>query len=688
MNDLFNQEDINKDSTLQILNNIKFIDKQHQMEDVIRDIAPYPKLEFDTETTGLDPHSDKVIMAQIGTPTTQWVIDARKVHLGPLKPILEDDEHLIMGHNLAFDYMMMLGTFGITIERVYDSFLAEQVLEAGLRKFGFGLDDCVKRYFNHTLPKDMQLSFVNHYGDFTPNQIKYGGHDVGQIVTQIAHKQVERMRKYGLLGTAQIEFDVMQAFADMTYYGIPLNAQKWLSIGGGKTGEFSDVLDELNEYATKHHMVEIDMYDQVDMNWNSQQQVLSLLKQLWPNITSTGDDVLDTLYHNTKNELVGLLRKYRKLTKKTGTYGSAYVEAIHPKTGRLHPKIKQLGTDTGRPSSTKPNILNIPREKAYRVAFGYEPEEGRVIITIDYSGCELRIIADMSGDPFMCKSFNEGKCLHNFVTAMLTNTDYDAFAAKVKANDTAAKDLRQIYKGLNFGISYGLGAYKFANKAKISVAEAKAHIKAYKELFHVAMAWLDNTGNQALADGFATTLLGRKRFFKEPAFPPECRNRWAFYANAHTLPDGSFTGSYKSLYEFTEACKDKPNYLNYCREVGDDDRLGWHDWFETINPVWAKYLNQIGAMKRVGGNTPIQGGNADITKIAMAILRKRLIKGGYYPNARICLQVYDEIVVDAPASVGHEVRKIQEDVMIEAGQRVIRNIPVIVEGELTTHWTK
>ena len=671
----------NSQSTFKPVLNYRFIDQQHELETiVIPRVRNHWLWELDTETTGLDPHVDRVIMMQIGIPGHQFVIDTRKVNPEPLRPYLESRDFVKVVHNANFDYQMILGSFGIVLERIYDTMLMEMLLCAGVRKSGYGLDDCALHYFNYHLDKGLQQSFVNHFGAFTEKQIKYAAYDVVGLMKALMDAQIEKLKHWNLIAIAKLENDVLPAFADMNFYGLRLNKEKWLGLDHSSSEEYDELVDGLNAFIRSSGLVGVDMFGEVCFNWQSQPQLLALLQALFPHIRDTNDQTLDTLYYETKNEFIGNLRKFRKLAKKTGTYGETYTNHVHRVTGRFHPRIGQLGTDTGRPSCKKPNVLNIPRDKRYRTP--WEAGPGRKLITLDYGGCELRIMASQSGDPAMCQAFNEGKDLHSFVAARFTQQNYEEFVRKVEAKDPDAGAQRQAFKSINFGIAYGMGAFKFSVKQKLPLETAKAYIAGYKQLFNVMMAWLRANGEHALHQGWISTHCGRKRFFHPVAVPKEVRETWEDARRLSVTSDGETT-FHTSLLEY--AFSKAPNYLN---DRSSDDTLTYNAWLAKLPPAWRSFIDQVGAVQREGGNTPLQGGNADITKYAMVAIRNRLRQRGYYPNVRICLQVYDELVTDTPESLAQEVYAIVKEEMIRAGQRVITRVPVIVEGEIADTWTK
>jgi DNA polymerase-1 len=265
----------------------------------------------------------------------------------------------------------------------------------------------------------------------------------------IFRRQWVHIKKEGLQSTALLEFEVMPAFADMEYYGIHINKNSWLKNIDSSEKGLVEVARQLDEWAVANRYAFYNLKDETGINWDSQQQVLKLLRNVYKELKDTTDKTLEDYHIKYNNPVLALLRDYRELSKQNGTYGANYLKFIHPVTGKIHPKFNQYGAATGRPSGKEPNMLNIPRDKRYREAF--IAPEGYDIHTKDYSGCELRIVASMSKDKAMCDAYNRGMDLHTYVAAQFMRKDYEALNALVKAKDEEACNVRQACKSLNFG---------------------------------------------------------------------------------------------------------------------------------------------------------------------------------------------------------------------------------------------
>lgn len=648
-----------------------YIEDQRGLHKELDEILSLKYWVFDTETTGLDQHTDKVTLLQIGDKTKQFVINPIHVNIGELTPKLEDERFRKWGHNLLFDYKMMKRSFGITMEGLRDTMIAERLLTAGLNNYNYSLEKtCLKR-LNIQIDKEMQTSFIGHRGVFSEKQIEYAALDC-VYPDMLRTVFYEMLKKEKMLRTFDIECNSIQAFGDIEYCGMLLDKDLWEANLRQAVG-LRDASKEILMQEVAQH-VPVDLFGNPDFNPKSSKQVLELFSKLFPDEmvdmnkkASAKSEVLEALVAKHENNILPkVLLEYRKHEKNVTTYGYSYINAINPKTGRVHPRIDQLGTDTGRPTGRKPNMLNLPKDQKYRTPWIAGP--GRKMITVDYGACELRILASHSGDPVMCKGFNAGVDYHNY-TASEFMTDK---SGNTIVYDKITKPMRTVAKIINFGITYGMGLTKFAYTVSLHIDKARVYFKAFKETFNVAMSYLDKIKASALKPrdgylGYSTTFLGRRRYFRIPRTPG------ILYKNFAQVGSGE---------ETLWTCK------------GETLKYNPKDpWDENLPEPLQRYYGTVAAIKRSGGNAVIQGGNADITKIAMHLVRRKIREyekqyhGGKYV-AHIALQVYDELVVDCPEDKVDYFLSIVREQMILAGEQVITKVPVEVDSAVSDHWVK
>jgi len=216
---------------------------------------------------------------------------------------------------------------------------------------------------------------------------------------------------------------------------------------------------------------------------------------------STNQAVLEELAQTY--DLPKLMLEYRQVAKLKSTYVDAIPELINPKTGRVHTTFNQTGTATGRLSSSDPNLQNIPiRSELGRLIRGaFVPDEGKMLISADYSQVELRILAHLAEDEVLIDAFQAGEDIHD-------RTAREVFSEEELTNRS---ECRRRAKVINFGIVYGLSAFGLGRTLGISREEAQAFIDAYFRRYHGVRAWLDRTLEEVRETGHTKTLFGRIR---------------------------------------------------------------------------------------------------------------------------------------------------------------------------------
>ncbi len=322
--------------------------------------------------------------------------------------------------------------------------------------------------------------------------------------------------------------------------------------------------------------------------------------------TKTGWSTDATTLRELRDEhpVVSLVLEYRELAKLKSTYTEALLSLSDPVTGRIHTRLNQTGTATGRLSSSQPNLQNIPVRggwgERFRNLFG--APEGWRLLAADYSQIELRVLAHVSGDPQMIGAFRRGEDIHTLAAQEIFG---------VAADDVAA-DQRRMAKVLNFGVAYGIQAHGLSQQLQIPRGQAQELIDAYFARFPLVKQYADDTIARAREQGFVQTLMGRRR----------------------RLADLS-----------------------------------------SRNP------NLRQAAERAAINMPIQGAASDIIKVAMLRLDEQLSRVG--AQARLVLQVHDELLVEVPPGEVPAVARLMRRCMEQAAEL---DVPLQVKVEVGTRW--
>ena len=488
-------------------------------EEAYNKIAECGVIELDTETTGLDPHTCQILTQQFGTENDQFVIDNKTIDPMYFKPLLESNRLFIL-QNAKFDLRFFL-KLGINIRNVYDTFLVECILTTGLEDRKLGLDALAMKYCGAVLDKSIRGGI--HREGLTTRVVKYCADDVTYL-KQIMDKQMEQVKKYNLENVVRLENQVTRVFARMEYTGISINKIKWLEIAeitGKGTLEIEGKLDsilksepKLNKYIPKYVQTSLFEYEtrELGINWGSPLQKLNILKDLGFDTDSTGDRFLQT--NKDKHPLIKELINYNRYSKLESAFGKEFLKFVNKNTSRIHYDVWQI-LSTGRISVSEPNLNQIPSkgELGKQIRNCFIPQQGYKIVGGDYSGMELRIIAEFSKDPLWVNAFNDGQDLHSVLCA----ATFDIPITDVKQETPFKKGVayRDIQKTINFGLAYGMSKFKLADTMQIPVGEADKIIKKFFKVVPDVEKFLNILGELAKARGYIKSgqPYGRIRWF-------------------------------------------------------------------------------------------------------------------------------------------------------------------------------
>lgn len=417
-----------------------------------------------------------------------------------LKVLLEDEKIKIIGQNIKYDYKV-LRRWGINPANLYfDTMIAAWMIDAGSP---LNMDFLAERYlayktvhFKDVVPKGGIFSDVP-----LEDAVDYAAEDadVTWRLYEVLKKKLEEDNLSDLFST--LEMELVRIFADMEIRGISLNREELIEYGV-----------ELEEALTA---LRTEIYDLCgkEFNINSTKQLQEVLftdRKLQPTKKtksgySTDTSVLKQLAE--EDPVPEKILVHRALAKLKSTYVDTLPKMVHPDSGRIHTSFVQTGTATGRISSKDPNLQNIPvkDENGRRIRRAFRPKEGSVFLSADYSQIELVVLAHLSQDSGLKEAFISGEDVHSKTAATIFKVDL--------AEVTPAQ--RRIAKTINFGVMYGMSAFRLSNELKISRGEAAGFIETYFEEYSGIKKFVDDTVAQAEIDGGVYTILGRFRPVRE-----------------------------------------------------------------------------------------------------------------------------------------------------------------------------
>jgi len=419
--------------------------------------------------------------------------------LAALKPILEDDSILKIGQNMKYD-AKIFARHGIEVAPIDDTMLMSYALNAGLH--GHGMDALSERYLGHE-PIAIKTLLGGGKSAITFDRVP-----IDEAVTYAAEDADITLRLWQLFRPQLHRARVTTVYETLERPLVPVLAR--MEMAGVLVDR--DTLSRMsNAFAQKMAGLEAEIHELAGETFNvgSPKQLGEILfdkmgleggKKGKTGAYATGADVLEDLA--TMHDLPGRVLDWRQLSKLKSTYTDALQDHINPETGRVHTSYMQTGANTGRLSSTDPNLQNIPvrSEEGRRIREAFVAPKGRVLVSLDYSQIELRILAHIAGIDALKQAFREGQDIH----AMTASEMFDV------PMDEMTPDIRRRAKAINFGVIYGISGFGLARNLRIPRAEAQGFIDRYFERFPGIRAYMDDTKAFAREHGYVQTLFGRK----------------------------------------------------------------------------------------------------------------------------------------------------------------------------------
>ncbi|MDH3390475.1 MAG: DNA polymerase I [Desulfobulbaceae bacterium] len=488
---------------------------------------------LDTETSGLDPFSAELVGLSVcvdpgqafyipmghkddeGKPVAGQL--SRKEVLKSLQPYLEDEKLPKLGHNLKFDYSIIKKQGrGVTLKGpLWDTMIGAYLLDPGRRTFK--LDDLCRDFLDLKLTSFSEVTKGDKRDDsfvYVPleDAKNYSCEDVygACLLWKEFRPKLKTLKLWPLF--ADLETPLVPILAEMELAGIKVDTH---------------LLQELSEeFGAKLAELEKEIYRLAgeEFNINSPRQLGDILfdKLKLPHgrKTKTGYSTdVKVLEKLSFHELPQAMLIHRNLSKLQSTYVENLAGLVHPKTGRVHTSFNQTVTATGRLSSSKPNLQNIPirTEEGQRIRQAFIPERGHVFVAGDYSQIDLRVLAHYSQDKALLEAFRTGQDIHSrtaaeifFVSPMLIT-----------------KQMRRVAKTINFGIVYGMSSFGLAGQLNLSRKEAQTFIDRYFKHYAGVQQFMEDVVIKAREDGCVTTLLNRIRLLPDINSPNRTRREFA-----------------------------------------------------------------------------------------------------------------------------------------------------------------
>ena len=424
--------------------------------------------------------------------------------LAALKPVLEDESVLKIGQNMKYD-AKIFARYGINVAPIDDTMLISYAMHAGLHNHG--MDELSERYLGHTpIPIKPLLGTGKSAKTFDrvpiADAVKYAAEDADITLRlwQLLKPQLHTHRVTTVYET--LERPLVPVLAQMERDGIKVDRDTLSRMSNAFAQKMAGLEDEIQKMAGRPFNVgspkqlgEI-LFDEMGLEMPDGKTPAKGKTGAY----STGADVLEDLA--TLHDLPRRILDWRQLSKLKSTYTDALQDHINKDTGRVHTSYSIAGANTGRLASTDPNLQNIPvrTEEGRRIREAFVAEDGKCIVSLDYSQIELRILAHIAGIDALKTAFDEGLDIH----AMTASEMFDV------PLDEMTPDIRRQAKAINFGVIYGISGFGLARNLRIPRAEAQGFIDRYFERFPGIRQYMDDTVAFAKEHGFVQTLFGRR----------------------------------------------------------------------------------------------------------------------------------------------------------------------------------
>lgn len=659
-------------------------------------------IQCDTETTGRDPHLCRLLCIQFGNDKAdeRIVVDCTTVDVRIFKELLESRR--IIFQNGKFD-IQFLFNYDIIPLKVYDTMIVEQLLYLGYPsgQISYSLKEIAWRRLNINIDKTVRGE-INWRG-LDKQVIMYAAGDVTYL-EKIMQSQLRDLRSKDLMKAAQIECDFVPAIAYLEWCGIHLDRDKWLAKMKKDQQNLKNCIKALDDFVTKNPAYKqfthvdtqgdlflgYDLTPKCTIQWSSSAQVVKFAKFLGFDTRvqdkKTGEDKDSAMEKHLKKqkkinpEFIRLYfgkgdpgdddyyPGYSGSFKVVSSFGQGHLNAINPKTDRIHTVYKQLGAASGRMSCgsqqpntdlakenkvrpsecTYPNMQQLPHDEETRACF--TAPQGCLWSSCDFSALESRLGADIYNEPSMINEYLHGSGdIHSLVAK---------FCFPEELKDVDIKDIKRLYphlrnkaKGPEFAMQFGGSAFAIQNSLGCSLEEAQQIADAY---------W---KGFQGIADFKEKG----SKFVREHGYIIMCKY------SGHKM----FWWDHDKWVERNKS---------FTQEFWKDYRENHRKTGDWVNMEVRHHFQAASKWDRMALNSVTQGSGIVILKIAMTNFFHWLVSQGYFGKVELSALVHDESNIIFPEELKDIVPQMQSKCMEEAAALICTKLPIPAKPDISDHW--
>lgn len=658
-------------------------------EEALDKMGSWNRVQFDSEENGRDAHINKMLSAQFGNDATDTriVVDCSTINIVLFKEILENK--LIIMQNAKFD-LQFLYNYGIIPMKVYDTMIVEQLLHLGYPtgQISYALNAIAKRRLGVDIDKTVRGEII--WRGLDESVIVYGAGDVTYL-EKIMKSQIADLRKQDLIKAAFVETQFVPVIAYLEWCGIHLDQEKWKAKMENDLKLLKESEKKLNAFVVanpiltpKYTYVDsqgnlfsgFDTTPKVKINWASPAQVVAVAKALGFDTTiqdkKSGEDrdsVLEKvlkLQKGISDEFLALYFDYKEHDKTVSSFGQGHLNAINPKTDRIHTVFRQLGAASGRMSCgstqgnedlakfkklrpsecTMPNIQQLPHDEITRACF--TAPKGYKWVSCDWSAAEARLAGDIYNDQAVKDIFLKGIDSHSMYAKIFFKEQLEG----IDVNDVKKlrPDLRSLAKGPEFALNFGGGAQAIMQSIQCSKEEADAIIRNYEEGFK------------------GTTEFAR-------------RGEAFVKANGYVLMCAA-TG-HKMYWWDWEEWKKRQN--SFTQEFWEEYRTIHKPANDEVAKMVRQHFKAGSKWGRMARNGPTQGTCAVMLKTAATNFFKWIVEKGYFGKVEISALVHDEINCIYPEELT-QVPEVLKKFMEDAAALYCKSLPIPAEAAVNDYW--
>lgn len=640
------------------------------VEESFRVLNPLRVVSVDTETEGLDVHTKRLLSVQLGNFDNQVVIDCTSVDISLYREYLESDR-LFLFWNAKFD-LKFLYHVGIKVNNIYDGFLAEKLMWLG---FPSGIHEMSLKaaglnYVGVELDKSVRGSIIKQ--GLSDRVIVYAAEDV-KYLEKIREKQLEKLQEQDLLTAVEVENEFVKPCSFFEYCGAKIDPIKWQNKVVTDKSALEESLHNLNSWVETNlpgsrwlkinrqgNLFEgFDTRPKCTINWDSNKQVVPIMEYLGVDcnsidpktkrpVKSVDKKVLKP--QSDKTPLIDLYLSYKKIAIQVKTFGDKFLEALNPKTNRLHCDFDQLGTDTGRLSSANPNLQNLPSDKITRSCF--VAEEGNLWLSADYKGQESFLMASIANDKAMLEELIHGSGDLHSLTAKMVFPEIPRDTALTEIKEKY-HELRKKAKGYEFLWNYGGGVSTLERNFGLSHEEAVRLDNAYRSGFKGLAAYQQMRRKEVMKLGYILL--------------------------------SPITGHKAYIYDYEDlkkqmAKQNEPGFWEYYKEMKRDAPD-----CDTVQAV-KRLAKRRADSEKQSINYPIQAAGALTFKFACIKFYNYLLKNNLLGTVKLCIPAHDEINCECPKEIAEEIGRVLVDCMRRAGDIFCTRAHLDVDMSIADHW--